>query len=221
MKEKNDLGILFQDFLKFNKHVSNIVHKANLMLRLIIRSFDYLDKASCIRLYKAIDRPQLDYGNAVLHPYLKMGMEIIEVVQKRFTRQIPRLKHMKYCDRLEYLKLPSLAHRRSRRDIIQCIKIIKGLDDIIRERFFTFAESRIHRHCFTLIKPRCETSFGLQSFSQCVFTKWNNLPTEVVNAKTLNSFKTKLTSYGTMKKCTVSKSLHLKYILNSVVKKKI
>ena len=52
MKEKNDLGILFQDVLKFNKHISNKVQNANSMLGLIIRSFDYLDKDSCIRLYK-------------------------------------------------------------------------------------------------------------------------------------------------------------------------
>ena len=111
-----------------------------------------------------------------------MDMESIEVVQKRFTRQILRLKHMKYCDRLKYLKLPSIAHRHRRGDIIQCFKMIKGLDDITCERFFIFAESRTHRHCYTLIKPRCETSFRLRSFSQCVITKWNNLPPEVVNA---------------------------------------
>ena len=51
----------------------------------------------------------------------------------------------------KHLKLPSLAHRRRRGDIIQCFKIIKGLDDIPCERFFTFAESRTRGHFYKLI----------------------------------------------------------------------
>ena len=190
--EETDLGIIFQDDLKFNKHISNKIQKANSMLGLIIRSFDYLDKNSYIKLYKAIVRPQLEYGNAVWHPYSRKDIESIEAVQKRFTRQIPGLKEMSYHDRLKHLKLPSLAHRRRRGDIIQCFKIIRGLDDIPCERFFTFAESRTRGHCYKLIKPRCETSFRLRSFSQRVISEWNNLPYEVATTKTLNSFKNKI-----------------------------
>ena len=38
--------------------------------------------------------------------------------------------------RLKKLKLPSLAHRRRRGDMIQTFKIIKGIEDITFERFF-------------------------------------------------------------------------------------
>ena len=69
VNEEWDLGIIFQDDLKFNKHIFTKVQKANSMLGLIIRSFDYLDKNSYIRLYKAMIRPQLEYGNAVWHSY--------------------------------------------------------------------------------------------------------------------------------------------------------
>ena len=142
VNEERDLGIIFQDDLKFNKHISTKVQKANSMLGLIIRSFDYLNKNSYIRLYKAMIRPQLEYGNAVWHPYLCKDIDSIEAVQKRFTKLIPGLRDLSYQDRLKHLKLPSLARRRRRGDIIQCFKIIKGLDDIPCERFFTFAESR-------------------------------------------------------------------------------
>ena len=57
VNEERDLGIIFQDDLKFNKHISTKVQKANSMLGLIIRSFDYLDKNSYIRLYKAMIPP--------------------------------------------------------------------------------------------------------------------------------------------------------------------
>ena len=59
---------------------------------------------------------------------------------------------MSYHDRLKHLKFPSLAHRGRRGDIIQCFKIIRGLDNIFCERCSTFAESRTRGHCYELIK---------------------------------------------------------------------
>ena len=165
------------------------------MLGLITRTFNYLDKNSYIRLYKAMVRCQLEYGNTVWYPYLRKDIESIEAVQKRFTRFIPGLKHLSYQNRLKNLKLPSLAHRRRRGDMIQCFKIIKGLDDIPCDKFFTFAESRTRGHCYKLIKPRCETSFRLRCFSHRVITDWNKLPYDVVIAQTLNSFKNRLDKF--------------------------
>ena len=98
VNEERDLGIIFQDDLKFNKHISTKVQKANSMLGLIIRSFDYLDMNSYIRLYKAMIRPQFEYGNAVWHPYLRKDIDSIEAVQKRFTNLIPGLRDLIYQD---------------------------------------------------------------------------------------------------------------------------
>ena len=79
--------------------------------------------------------------------------------------------------------------------MIQCFKIIKGLDDITCDKIFAFAESRTRGDCYKLIKPRCETSFGLRSFFQRVITDWNKLPYDVVTAQTLNSFKNRLDKF--------------------------
>ena len=58
-----------------------------------------------------------------------------------------------------------------------------------------FAESRTRGHCYKLIKPRCETSFRLRSFSQRVITDWNSLPYDVVTAQTLNSVKNRVDKF--------------------------
>ena len=47
---------------------------------------------------------------------------------------------MTYTQRLEYLDLPSLWHRRIRGDMIQVFKIINGIDDISCEKFFEFTD---------------------------------------------------------------------------------
>ena len=120
---------------------------------------------------------------------------IVSKLYRRFTNLIPGLTDLSYQDRLKHLKLTSLANRRRRGDIIQCFKIIKGLDDIPCERFFTSAESRTRCHCYKLIKPRCETSFRLRSFSQRVITDCNSLPYDVVTAQTLNSFKNRVDKF--------------------------
>ena len=45
-------------------------------------------------------------------------------------------RHMTYTQRLEYLKLPSLWHRRLRGDMIQVFKLINGIDGMNCDKFF-------------------------------------------------------------------------------------
>ena len=47
---------------------------------------------------------------------------------------------MTYTQRLEYLDLPSLWHRRLRGDMIQVFEIINGIDDLNCEKFFEFTD---------------------------------------------------------------------------------
>ena len=192
VSEESDLGVTFQDDLKFNKHVSFKVQKANSILGLISRSFEYISRESYVQLYKALVRPHLEYGNAVWHPYLRKEIEMLENVQRRFSRLVPGLRDLQYSDRLKCLNLPSLAHRRKRGDIIQCFKIVKGLEDIPCERFYRIVQTRTRGHCYKLDKPRSQTNFRLRSFSQRTISDWNKLPSHVVAAKTVNSFKNRI-----------------------------
>ena len=42
--EDKDLGVIFQSNLKFDKHISSIIAKAQRVLSLIYHSFDYMDR---------------------------------------------------------------------------------------------------------------------------------------------------------------------------------
>ena len=44
--EEKDLGVTFQQDLKFSSHIAEKVNKANSILSLIVRTFDYLEKVS-------------------------------------------------------------------------------------------------------------------------------------------------------------------------------
>jgi len=54
-------------------------------------------------------RSHLDYANSVWAPYKKGIVDQIESVQKRATKQIPALRNLSYKERLQKLKLPTIA----------------------------------------------------------------------------------------------------------------
>ena len=95
--------------------------------------------------------------------------------------------------KLKKLKLPSLAHRRRRGDMIQTFKIIKGIEDIPSKRFFKLCTSSSTRgHSLKLVKPRCRTTLRLQQFSQRSINDWKSLSEEAVLAKDVNEFKSNI-----------------------------
>ncbi|CAG2205822.1 unnamed protein product [Mytilus edulis] len=188
-EQEKDLGIIFQNDLKFSQHISSKINKANSILGLINRTFIFKDQYTFLRLYVALVRPHVEYGNTIWYPHLKKDINAVEKVQMRATKLIPDIRHLSYEDRLKVLKLPSLTHRRRRGDMIQAFKILKGFEDISYERFFTVISTNTRGHNWKLAKPRCNTSFRLRHFSQRIINDWNNLPVEVISSKTVEAFK--------------------------------
>ena len=71
----------------------HIVNKANQMIGIIKRTFTFLDKDILLKLYKAIVRPHLEYGNTVWFPRLKRQSIVIEKVQRRATKPIYEIRN--------------------------------------------------------------------------------------------------------------------------------
>ena len=88
------------------------------MLGLIKRNFSFIDMFVFLKLYKALIRPHLEYGQIIWSQKFKRQSKIIENVQRRATKIIPDLKHLPYEERLRILKLPTLKFRRLRGDLI-------------------------------------------------------------------------------------------------------
>ena len=190
--EEKDLGIIFQENLKFDKQISERVGKANKVLGLIKRSFVHLDSDLLLKLYKSLVRPIIDYGNVIWFPYTKKNKKLIENVQRRATRMVPELKELSYTERLTKLNLFSLDYRRKRGDMIQLFKILNGIENIDANTMFTFSKSQTRGHSKKLFKPRCKKGFRQHSFGVRSIDPWNSLSAEVINSSTVNEFKTKL-----------------------------
>ena len=93
-------------------------------------------------------------------------------------------------------KLTTLETRRSRGDMIEVFKILKGFENIDSGHFFSKLQgTRTRGHSETLQKPQCRLDIRKFSFSHRVINDWNKLPTECVRAESINAFKNKIDKY--------------------------
>ena len=70
-QEEKDIGVTIDSGLKFDKHISEKVNKANSIFAIIRRAFKYLNAKTFIPLYKSLVRLQPDYASSVWAPYRK------------------------------------------------------------------------------------------------------------------------------------------------------
>lgn len=155
---EKDLGVNIDKDLKFSKHIEIEVNKANRLLGLIRRSYEYLDAESMKLLFISLIRPHLEFCNAAWSPQSEKDKKLIEGVQRRATKVIPGLKNFDYEKRLEKMKLPSMSYRRLRGDLIEVFKYTHGLYMLE----FSFLEKEVRTntrgHNFKLKKHRCNTN---------------------------------------------------------------
>jgi len=93
-KVEKDIGVYVDEKLKFHQHISFAVNKSSRMMWLIKKTFSCLDEDTLLRLYKALVRPHLEYGNIIWHPHYQMDKLALEWVQRHATKLVPHLKHL-------------------------------------------------------------------------------------------------------------------------------
>ena len=196
-KEK-DLGIIVDSQLKFDEHIATKVKRANSMAGLIRRSFTYLEPMLFKKLYVAFVRPHLEYGNSVWSPYLRKHVNAIEKVQIRTTKAVDGFGQMTYEERLRILDLLTLAHRRKRGDMIEVFKYVNVYDKAAISRSLQFGKRPSRKHNFQII--RTEAADGIRgkqrnSFHYRTVATWNDLPRNVVDSKSVESFKSNIDTF--------------------------
>ena len=113
--------------LKVSSQCVKLVKTANQILGMIKRTFTFKTKDNLLQLYKCLVRPHLEYCMQVWNPYLKKDIDLLEGVQHRATNMILGYK-LCYKDRLALCQLSTLEGRRLKGDLIQVLKLLKGLD---------------------------------------------------------------------------------------------
>ena len=164
--------------------------------RSILISRCFLSK-NCTLLSKAFTtyiRPLAEYCTQIWSPHYLKYINLIENIQRRFSKHIPSLKNLSYPARLAKLGLPSLELRRRQFDLITCYRVVHFLFHTGNNSFFTPRSHNITRgHAFMLAPPAIAHS---GCFKFCFFSRvipdWNSLPATIVSACSVLSFKSHL-----------------------------
>ena len=123
-----------------------------------------------------------------------------EDVQRRATKQINGMSDMSYPDRLRKLfkKLPTLAFRRIRGDMIEIYKLLHGKYDSNTSNIINLYKDhnklneRTRGHMWKICHERSRLNLKKESFPKRAVNLWNFLPEYVVNAPSVDSFKNRL-----------------------------
>ena len=196
---EKDIGVTFEKNLTFDKHMQEKINKANRIMGIIRKTFEFLDEEIFKCLFKSLVRPIVEYANQVWCPYHRKHIESLENIQRRATKVIPGMKNLSYPERLQKLGLPTLAYRRARGDMIEVFKLLNdngGYDKNTTEGLMkTSTNTSTRGHKYKLETQRARLDLRKYSFSVRVVAAWNSLPENVACASSINSFKRKLDSF--------------------------
>ena len=143
-------------------------------------------------------RPILEYDSSIWNPSEIYLIDMIENIQREFSRRIPSITDLSYRDRLEKLNLEPLELRRLRYDLGLYYKVLNNLTPLNPSDYFLIYHSPPSSRSASiyLTRPiRASNKFLSSFFFRCIDV-WNRLPITVTSAESFTCFKCRLRSYN-------------------------
>ena len=211
------LGLNISNDLKWSQHIDSVCKKASSMLGFAKRNLHHCPRSTRHTAYISLVRSVLDYGSTIWDPHLQCDIDKLERIQRQGARFITgdyRSKEKGCMTRmLEDLDLPTLQRRRKALRLTLLYKIAEGLlpgipkDTYLRPRrdsrnitetnFNDYVHSNPvskyvtnNTRCF-IIPQGSPTAYNNSFFVQTI-SQWNNLDNNVVNAGSVDQFKSQL-----------------------------
>ena len=190
-----DLGIIISNDLKWSSHISHIVAKASCCSNQILQSFTTNNVWILLKAYITYVRPKIKYNTLVWSPYLKKDVNLLESVQKRFTRNIGvrcNISFVSYQDCLYKLNIKSLEYRRLVFHLIYVYEIFHNLVEVCFDDFFQSSNNQynLRRHSWSIkLRNKPSTDGYRLFFSNRICPVRNKLPEQIVSAPNLTAFK--------------------------------
>ena len=122
-----DLGVIFNSEGNFEDHIKLKVAKANRMCGYILRTFMIRDPGPMMCLFRTLVIPIIDYCSIVWNPSKRKFINLIEKVQRNFTKRLTNMKEKTYYERLQELNIYSMERRRERYEVLYTFKLLKSL----------------------------------------------------------------------------------------------
>jgi len=189
VSSSKDLGVFVDTKLRFHQQVRSMVGRASALAQNLLRSTVNRSPDFMIRLFVTHVRPLLDYCSCLWNVGYLGDSRLVESVQRRWTACIEGLGSMNYGERLKFLGMYSLRGRRLRTDLIKYWRILTSPDETLAGMFSRAPVRPTRGHSFKLITPRFQTDMRGKFFHIRLIQMWNALPSHVVEANSIDSFK--------------------------------
>ena len=184
-----DLGVTFSEDLSFSPHIRDMCNKARRKAFIILNCFKSKNRATLYKAFAVFVRPALEYCSNLWCPFRKSEIDLIESVQRRFTKRLNGMKGMQYSDRLQCLGAESLELRRIKIDLCMYYKIIFGFVDLPAEDLFCIRNGITRNNGVCIYKGSFKSNAERYFFNNRCINCWNSLPFYVVNASSPFVFK--------------------------------
>ena len=190
-----DLGIEINSDLSFQSHIGSIVSKARQRVGILFRGFQNREVSFLKKAYITYIRPLLEYNSNIWNPTQVYFTDLLESVQRGFTKRVKAISKLTYSERLGIFHLEPLELRRLRYDLVQYYKILNNLTPLNPAVYFKLHYPPISARDPSpiIVKP---IRFTNKVLSGCFFFRqidcWNSLPSIVRNVNSLPAFKSAL-----------------------------
>ena len=155
-------------------------------------AFKYLDEEMINKIITSLIRPKLEYAAVIWLSYKKKNIKELERIQRAATKMAPSLINLPYEERLSRLKLPTLEKIRARGDFTAVYRASEGLEKIDREDLFVRQDRTTRGHENKPKRTTCKSDMNKYSFPYRSIEAWNKLDAEVINARNIHNFRSKL-----------------------------
>ena len=196
------LGVTFSDDLSWSEHIKNTATKGNRSLGFLRRNFRRCTPTVKTATFKTMVRPILDYASTVWDPAEGSTGDagLLENVQRRAARYV----FNSYTDRtpgcvtnmLHKLEWEPLSERRANSRLVMLYRFLNN-NDFNNTYFLKKSDSRT-RGRDRLYQHHSNHPALHNTFFPRTTREWNQLPTSLTGAPSLDSFKANLGNFTSL-----------------------
>ena len=189
------LGVVFDETLSFSMHIDSLCSKLSRKIGVLKKLKGIIPFQALHSLCKAIVMPHFDYCDVIWGTCGQTELDRVFRLQKRAARVITNSDYLEHSGPLfQDLKWLPLHERI---DFHRCVLVYKGLHGLAPKyicnklRYTSSVSQRCTRATSSLMlfKPRPKCELFKRSFVYSGPNSWNNLPCEIRQANSLQSFK--------------------------------
>ena len=192
VEESKYLGVVFNNHLTWQNHISATANKASKVLGFLRRNLHDCSTKVKAASYSTMVRPILEYSATIWDPFLKKDKIPLENVQRRAARFATKNYHDRTpgcVDRmLNDLKWESLESRRQNLRLCFLHKINNNIVDIDIANFITYGDTRTRgNQRFKQVHITNKVYFN--SFFPRTAREWNKLPPSLTSTENPEVFR--------------------------------